>query len=292
VHRYGVDVAVLFSDIVVPLHAIGFGVDVVPGRGPVVSEPFTSETDLRRLRALEPEADIPHVIETVRLLRKELDPAACTLLGFAGGPFTVASYLVEGGPSKTFSKVKSFMYARPDLWDRLVDRLADLAIAFLAAQVHAGAEAIQLFDSWTGSLSRAQYTRFALPATRKVFAAVRELGVPGVLFGVGTGELLPLMATSGADVIGVDWRVSLGDASDRVDGLPVQGNLDPAICLAPRDVVLDAARDVIRDGAAASGHIFNLGHGVLPEADPDNLAAVVELVHSEGLDLRLDARAR
>lgn len=292
VRRYGVDVAVLFSDIVVPVHAIGFGVDVVPGRGPVVGEPFTSEADLGRLRALEPESDIPHVIETVRLLREELDPVACTLLGFAGGPFTVASYLVEGGPSKTFSKVKSFMYTDPDLWDRLVDRLADLAIAFVAAQVRAGAQAIQLFDSWAGSLSRAQYARFALPATRKVFAAVQRLGVPGVLFGVGTGELLALMATSGADVVGVDWRVSLDDAAQRTGGLPLQGNLDPAVCLAPRDVVLDAARDVLRDAAGVPGHIFNLGHGVLPETDPDTLAAVVDLVHREGLALRQEAGAR
>ncbi|MFN8028276.1 MAG: uroporphyrinogen decarboxylase [Acidimicrobiia bacterium] len=292
VRRYGVDVAVLFSDIVVPVHAIGFGVDVVPGRGPVVGEPITSAADLGRLRALEPEADIPHVIETVRLLRGELDPVGCTLLGFAGGPFTVASYLVEGGPSKTFSKVKSFMYADPALWDRLVDRLADLAIAFLTAQVHAGAQAIQLFDSWAGSLSRAQYTRFALPATQKVFTAVQGLGVPGVLFGVGTGELLPLMATSGADIIGVDWRVSLADAAQRTGGLPLQGNLDPAVCLAPCDVVLDAARDVLRDAADVPGHIFNLGHGVLPETDPDTLAAVVDLVHREGLALRREAGTR
>jgi len=292
VRRYDVDVAVLFSDIVVPVHAIGFGIDVVPGRGPVAEQPFTSAADLGRLRPLEPDTDIPYVVETVRMLRAELDPAVCTLLGFAGAPFTVASYLVEGGPSKTFAKVKSLMHSQPALWDELIDRLADLAIAFLVAQVEAGAQAVQLFDSWAGSLSPSQYARFALPATKKVFAAVQALGVPGILFGVGTGELLSLMTTAGADVVGVDWRVPLGAAAERVGPKPLQGNLDPALCLAPIDVVLDAARDVLREGSAAPGHIFNLGHGVLPETDPDTLAAVVELVHAEGLDLRREGPVR
>jgi uroporphyrinogen decarboxylase len=286
VRRYGVDAAVLFSDIVVPVHAIGFGIDVVPGRGPVAERPFAAATDLDRLRPLEASEDIPYVIETVRMLANELDPATCPLLGFAGAPFTVASYLVEGGPSKTFTKVKALMHTDPVLWAALVDRLADLAIAFVTAQVEAGAAAVQLFDSWAGSLSPAEYRRFALPATRKVMAAVGELGVPRIIFGVGTGELLGDMATSGADVVGVDWRVPLDDAARRIGPMPVQGNLDPALCFAPFDVVAEEARDVLRRGAAAPGHIFNLGHGVLPETDPGVLAAVTELVHAEGLDRR------
>lgn len=286
VRRYGVDAAVLFSDIVVPVHAIGFGIDVVPGRGPVAERPFTSRDDLARLRPLEADVDIPSVIETVKIARTELDPVACPLLGFAGAPFTVASYLVEGGPSKTFAKVKALMHTDPSLWEQLVDRLADLAIAFVTAQVSAGAQAVQLFDSWAGALSPAEYRRFALPAASKVMTAVGDLGVPRIIFGVGTGELLADMATCGADVVGVDWRVPLDAAASRVGAMPLQGNLDPALCLAPVAVAQEAARDVLRRGAAAPGHIFNLGHGVLPETDPGILGAVVDVVHAEGLDLR------
>jgi len=292
VRRYGVDAAVLFSDIVVPVHAVGFGIDVVPGRGPVVEHPFRSAEDLRRLRPLEADVDLAHVIETVKLVRAELDATNTPLLGFAGAPFTVASYLIEGGPSKTFSTVKALMHTEPDLWAELCDRLADMAIDFITAQVNAGAQALQLFDSWAGALSPMEYERFALPATKKVMARLGELGVPRILFGVGTGELLHLMATSGADVIGVDWRVPLDLATGRIGDHPVQGNLDPAICLAPFDVVEIEARDVLRRGAQAPGHIFNLGHGVLPETDPGILKAVVDLVHAEGRSLAAEVRAQ
>ena len=282
VRRYGVDAAILFSDIVVPVHAIGFGIDVVPGRGPVAEQPFRSAEDLNRLRPLEPSEDIPYVIETVSILAAELAESNTPLIGFAGAPFTVASYLIEGGPSKTFSKVKALMHTDPVLWHALCDRLADLSIAFIRAQVEAGASALQLFDSWAGSLSPHEYERFALPATRKVMSELEGLGVPRILFGVGTGELLASMATSGADVIGVDWRVPLDVATTRVGARPLQGNLDPAICFAPVAVVEEETRDVLRRGAAAPGHIFNLGHGVLPETNPDILKAVVDLVHTEG----------
>jgi len=282
VRRYGVDAAVLFSDIVVPIHAIGFGIDVVPGRGPVVEQPFASAADLKRLRPLEPELDLAHVIETVRLVSGELATTATPLLGFAGAPFTVASYLIEGGPSKSFSKVKSLMHTEPTLFADLCDRLADLAISFIGAQLDAGASAFQLFDSWAGALTPSDYGRFALPSTKKVFAALRDRGAPGILFGVGTGELLSQMATSGAQVLGIDWRVPLDLAAKRVGPLVLQGNLDPALCLAPLNVAEDAARDVLRRGASAPGHIFNLGHGVLPETDPGILGALVELVHEEG----------
>ena len=287
VRRYGVDAAILFSDIVVPLHAIGFGVDVEPGRGPVVAEPFRNEADLERLRPFEPATDAPYVAETAHLVRRELDGSGVALIGFAGAPFTVASYAVEGGPSRTFAKVKTLMHGNPDLWQQLTDRLAAMAVASLRAQIEAGAQAVQLFDSWAGSLSPDEYARFALPSTRAVLAGIADLGVPTILFGVGTGELLALMGSAGSDVLGVDWRVPLDEARRRVGpGLALQGNLDPALCLAPWPVVAEASRSVLAAARGAgdgsgNGHVFNLGHGVLPESDPGILSAVVELVHAE-----------
>ena len=278
VRRYGVDAAILYSDIVVPVAAIGFGVDVAPGTGPVTERPFRSSADLDRLRPLEPELDIPYVLETVKILCAELD---VPVIGFAGAPFTIASYLVEGGPSRTHARTKALMYGEPALWHVLLDRLADLAIATLRAQVGAGAAAVQLFDSWVGELSAPDYTEFVLPASRKVFAAIADLGVPRIHFGVGTGELLELMLAAGADVLGVDWRVPLDIARERVgDSVTLQGNLDPAVCLAEWSVVEPRAIDVLRRAGHGSRHIFNLGHGVLPETDPAVLGRLVELVHS------------
>jgi uroporphyrinogen decarboxylase len=278
VRRYGVDAAVLYSDIVVPVHAIGFGVDVQPGVGPVVESPFSSKDDLARLRPLEPAEDVPYVLETVRLLRSEL-PAAVPLIGFAGAPFTVASYLIEGRPARDYARTKSLMHAEPELWDALMERLSDLALSFLRAQVAAGAQAVQLFDSWAGALSRLDYARFAQPWSARIFAGLADLGVPRIHFGVGTGELLGLMAEAGADVVGVDWRVPLDEARRRVGpGVAVQGNLDPALCFAPWEVVEAETRRVLAEGGG-TGHIFNLGHGVLPETDPDVLARIVEVVH-------------
>lgn len=280
VRRYGVDAAILFSDIVVPVAALGFGVDVAPGTGPVVEQPFRSADDLARLRPLEPELDTPHVIETVRMLTKELD---VPLIGFAGAPFTIASYLIEGSPSRTYAKTKSLMRAEPDLWTRLMTMLADISLASLRSQVEAGASAIQLFDSWAGALTPSDYERFVLPFSRLVLEGCAPLEVPRIHFGVGTGELLPLMAAAGADVVGVDWRVPLDRARDRVGAhRTLQGNLDPAICLAPWEVVAAETREVLRRNAGHPGHVFNLGHGVLPETDPATLERVVELVHAEG----------
>jgi uroporphyrinogen decarboxylase len=283
VRRYGVDAAIVFSDIVVPLHAIGFGVEVEAGRGPVVAEPFRTEDDLARLRPFEPEADAPYVAETVHLVARELAGSGVALIGFAGAPFTVASYAVEGGPSRTFAKVKALMHGDPGLWERLTMRLAAMAVASLRSQIGAGAVAVQLFDSWAGALAPEEYARYALPATRAVLEGVADLGVPTILFGVGTGELLRLMGSAGADVVGVDWRVPLDGARRRVGDRAVQGNLDPALCLAPWPVVAEAARDVLAraDDGSGTGHVFNLGHGVLPETDPGVLGAVVDLVHAE-----------
>ncbi|HEY5697042.1 MAG TPA: uroporphyrinogen decarboxylase [Acidimicrobiales bacterium] len=277
VRRHGVDAAVLFSDIVVPIQAVGFGVDVVPGTGPVVEDPFAGAADLDRLRPLEPEADLPYVLETVRNLVDELK---VPLIGFAGAPFTVASYLIEGRPSRTYEKTKAMMLGEPELWAALIDRLADLALGFLRAQVAAGASAVQLFDSWAGALTPQQYEAHVLPASRKVFAGLADLGVPRVHFGVGTGELLGLFADAGADVVGVDWRVPIDAGWERIGfDKGVQGNLDPAACLAPWPAVEGEVVGVLERIAGRPGHIFNLGHGVLPETDPTVLTRIVELVH-------------
>jgi len=277
VRRYGVDAAILFSDIVVPLAALGIGIEVQQGRGPVVEHPFRSDADLARLRPLEPEEDLAAVRETIKILVGELD---VPLIGFAGAPFTLASYLVEGGPSRTFAWTKRLMHAEPAVWDELVGRLAGICLASLRTQIEAGASAVQLFDSWAGALSPSEYERFALPASRHILEGVADLGVPRIHFGVGTGELLALMAGAGADVVGVDWRVPLSEAARRVGpGYALQGNLDPAICLAPIPVVEEAAAVVLAEARGLPGHIFNLGHGVLPETDPGTLAAVVNLVH-------------
>ena len=277
VRRYGVDAAILFSDIVAPLAAIGVGVEIVTGRGPVIERPFRTHQDLNRLRPLEPEADLAHMVETVRIVVAE---ARVPLIGFAGAPFTLASYLIEGGPSRTFGRTKALMHGDPGLWHQLVDRLADIALATLRAQISAGASAVQLFDSWAGALSAADYESFALAASRKVLEGVADLGVPRIHFGVGTGELLGLMSDAGADVVGVDWRVPLSEARRRIGaGKAVQGNLDPALCLAPVGVVIRETAKILADAGAEPGHIFNLGHGVLPETDPGVLARVVEVVH-------------
>ena len=281
VRRYGVDAAILYSDIVVPVEAIGFGVDIEPGVGPVVAEPFRSRADLARLRPLEPDVDCPWVAQTVRQLVTELDDVP--LIGFAGAPFTVASYLVEGGPSRELAHTKALMVGDPGLWADLVDRLADLALASVRSQVEAGASAVQIFDSWAGSLSPDLYERHVLPASAKVFAGLADLDVPRIHFGVTTGELLPLLAKAGADVVGVDWRVPLDEARRRLGpSVAVQGNLDPAICLAPWPAVAEQVRAILARNDGRPGHIFNLGHGVLPSTDPAILSRIVELVHTEG----------
>jgi uroporphyrinogen decarboxylase len=279
VRRHGVDAAILFSDIVVPLAAIGVGVDIVAGKGPVIDAPFQHRSDLGRVRPLEPEIDTPYVVETIKILSHELE---VPLIGFAGAPFTVGSYFIEGGPTRTFAKVKALMHTDPELFCTLMDRLADLAISSLRSQVDAGASAVQLFDSWAGALSRADYQRFVLPSSIKVFAGLADMGVPRIHFGVDTGELLDLMACPGVEVLGVDWRTPLTTAQSRTGStVALQGNLDPAICLAGFDAVVPEARRVLAEGAVANGHIFNLGHGVLPETDPDVLTRLVEFVHSE-----------
>jgi uroporphyrinogen decarboxylase len=279
VRRFGVDAAIFFSDIVVPLKAIGVDLDIVPGVGPVVAEPFRSAADVDRLRQLTPE-DVPYVTEAMGQLVGEL--GGTPLIGFAGAPFTLASYLVEGGPSKSHARTKALMLGEPQLWHDLLDRLADVTLAFLRVQLDAGASAVQLFDSWVGALPATRYRESVQPHSARVLAGIAEShpGAPRIHFGVGTGELLRDLGEAGADVVGVDWRVPLDQAARRVGpGRALQGNLDPAVVLAPEDVVVREVREVLTAGAAAEGHVFNLGHGVLPETDPGALERVVEVVH-------------
>ncbi|MCQ0002634.1 uroporphyrinogen decarboxylase [Streptomyces sudanensis] len=278
VRRHGVDAAIYFSDIVVPLKAIGVDLDIKPGVGPVVAEPIRRREGLARLRDLTPD-DVAYVTEAIGTLTGEL--GATPLIGFAGAPFTLASYLVEGGPSRNHEHTKALMYGDPGLWADLLDRLADITAAFLRVQIEAGASAVQLFDSWVGAIAPDDYRRRVMPASSKVFDAVAGYGVPRIHFGVGTGELLGLMGEAGADVVGVDWRVPLDEAARRVGpGRALQGNLDPAVLFAPREAVEEQTRRVLDAASGLEGHVFNLGHGVLPTTDPDALTRLVEHVHT------------
>jgi uroporphyrinogen decarboxylase len=277
VRRYGVDAAIFFSDIVVPLKAIGVDLDIVPGVGPVVAQPFRTAADLDRLRELTPD-DVAPVLAAVTALAGEL--GTTPLIGFAGAPFTLASYLVEGGPSRDHVHTKALMYGAPDIWHALLGKLAVIAGEFLRQQVLAGASAVQLFDSWVGALPPRDYRELVLPHSARALARVADLGVPRIHFGVGTGELLVDMRDAGADVVGVDFRVPLSEAARRVGpNHALQGNLDPAALFAGPDAVDARVRQVLADAEGLSGHIFNLGHGVLPDTDPDVLHRVVDLVH-------------
>ncbi|MFP5336092.1 MAG: uroporphyrinogen decarboxylase [Actinomycetes bacterium] len=278
VRRYGVDAAILYSDIVVPLVAAGVDLDIVPGTGPVVAEPVRDGAAVAALPPLHP-GQVDYVDAAVRMLVAEL--GATPLIGFAGAPFTLASYLVEGGPSRHHEHTKALMYGRPDVWAALMERLADVTTTFLRVQVEAGASAVQLFDSWAGALPLADYEAFVRPWSARVLAGVADLGVPRIHFGVGTGELLHAMGEAGADVVGVDFRVPLDDAARRVGpGRALQGNLDPAVVFAPWDAVRARVLATLEAGRPAEGHVFNLGHGVIPDTDPDVLARVVDLVHT------------
>ena len=288
VRRYGVDAAVLYSDIMLPLKAAGVDLDIVTGRGPVIARPVRTASDLAQLQPLDP-TQLWYVSEAVALITGQLGDLP--LIGFAGAPFTLASYLVEGGPSRDYAATKALMIGEPSLWHEMCTRLADLSATFLRLQVAAGATVVQLFDSWAGSLSAADYRRYAQPYSARALSTLADTGVPRIHFGVGTSELLDLMGAAGAEVIGVDWRLSLAEASRRVGHrYALQGNLDPALLSAPWPVLSDRVREVILSGGVAPGHIFNLGHGVPPDTDPAVLAMIVELVHTEGPQLRRTAR--
>jgi uroporphyrinogen decarboxylase len=277
VRRYGVDAAILFSDIVLPLKAVGVDLDIVPGVGPVVASPVRTLEDVAAIPDLTPD-HVPFITAAITSLVAEL--GATPLIGFAGAPFTVASYLVEGGPSKEHAKTKAMMFGAPDVWDALMRKIARIAAAYLEVQVRAGASAIQLFDSWAGALTPEDYRQSVMPHSARVLAAAGELGVPRIHFGVGTGSLLGLMGEAGADVVGVDWRTPLAQAIPLVGDRAVQGNLDPTLVFAPTEVMTRRAAEIIDAGRGARGHIFNLGHGVIPSTDPDQLARLTEFVQS------------
>jgi uroporphyrinogen decarboxylase len=284
VRRHDVDAAIFYSDIVVPLKVAGAEVDIVPGVGPVVQRPVRTAEDLAAvIRDVPTPEDLRPISDGVALTVEGLGElgGGRPLIGFAGAPFTVASYLVEGKPSRDLLRTKALMHSDPQLWDRLLSWVADVGLAFLRAQVLAGASAVQLFDSWAGALSLADYRAFAAPYSARVLAGIAEYGVPRVHFGTATGELLGAMRDAGADVVGVDYRIPLDVGISRLGGaVPVQGNIDPALLFAPWPVLDAHVRDVVARGGGAPGHVVNLGHGVPPETDPSVLTRVVELVHS------------
>ena len=275
VHRLGVDAAVMFADIMLPVIGMGVDVDLVDGVGPVVAEPIAGLADVERLRVPEPEEAVPFVLEAVRLVRQELDRDQA-VVGFAGGPFTVAGYLVEGKPTRDFVKTKTCMYGAPEVWHALMEKLADTFTAYLQAKVRAGADVVQLFDSWVGALSEADYREFVAPYSARILEAV---DAPTIHFGTGTTHLLREMKAAGGDVIGLDWRVPIDRCWESLgSGRGVQGNLDPAVLLGPWERVEESTDRILDAVAGRRGHIFNLGHGVLPDTDPADLRRLVELV--------------
>jgi len=276
----GVDAAVLYADIMLPLYGMGVPFSIDPGVGPIVHEPVRDERAVERLRVVDAEDATPELFEAIRLVRRELAGRAA-LIGFAGAPYTVASYLVEGRPSRDHARSKALMYGQPELWHRLMATLAEVTIRYLRAQVEAGAQVLQLFDSWAGDLGRREYAEHVLPHSRRVFEALADVGVPRIHFGTGTVGLLEQMASAGCDLVSVDWRVPLDEAWERIgDRLGIQGNLDPAVLLAPLRVVEREAGRVLAAAGGRPGHVFNLGHGVLPDTPSDSLAALVRLVHA------------
>ena len=274
VRRHGVDAAVMFADIMTPVVGMGVDVDLVEGVGPVVADPVRTAADVERLRVPDPDEAFGPLLQAIAIVRRELAPEQA-VVGFCGGPFTVAGYLVEGRPSREFAAVKALMYSSPDVWRGLLDRLADCFAGYLDAQARAGADVVQLFDSWVGVLSPQDYEEFVAPWSARILAAPT---VPTIHFGTGTAGLLEAMAAAGGDVIGLDWRVALDAGWARVGDRGVQGNLDPAVLLGPWERTEAAARDVLLRAAGRPGHIFNLGHGVLPATDPDVLTRLTALV--------------
>ena len=274
-----VDAAILFSDLLLPLTHLGLELDFIKGEGPSIANPIRSGSDVDRLRGYDPREALSYVLEAVRALRRELE-GRVPLIGFAGAPFTLAAYAIEGGPSTTYARTKAFMYSDPQAWHRLCDRLATLMADYLRAQAECGAHALQVFDSWAGVLGRADYREFALPHTRKIFDALRDTGAPTIHFGVGTAAILPDLAEAGGDVIGLDWRQPLDRGWESVGfDRGVQGNLDPCLLLGPSPRLLCAAEDVLRRANGRPGHIFNLGHGVLPSTPLEHVQRLARHVH-------------
>ena len=281
VKQLQVDGAVMYADIMLPLEGMGVPFHIEPDVGPIVHSPIRTQADVDAVRVVEAEEATPYVFDMVRMLRSELGENAA-LVGFSGAPFVLACYMIEGKPSRDYAKAKAFMFGSPELWHVFMEKVTEVVIRYLRCQVEAGIQVAQLFDSWVGMLSPSQYEQFALPYSRRVFTEIKSLGVPTIHFGTSAASLLELMASAGSDIVGVDWRVPLDDAWARIGyELGIQGNLDPAMMLAPLDVIQEGARDVLRRAGGRPGHIFNLGHGVIPETDPEDLARLVEFVHED-----------
>jgi uroporphyrinogen decarboxylase len=280
VRRFDVDAAILFADIMHPLIGAGVDLDIVDGVGPVIHSPIRSLTDVDQLLPLVPEVDLPYVLTTIRLVKAELG-GRVPLIGFSGAPFTLASYLIEGQASRDFVRTKSMMYAMPDLWHRLMARLTDMVIVYLRAQHEAGVDALQLFDSWVGCLSPSDYSHYVAPYSRRIFAALAQVDTPLIHFGVNTATLLPMMKDDGATVIGVDWRIPLDAAWAIIgDRLAIQGNLDPAALFGTRELIQRKVQDVLRRAGGRPGHVFNLGHGLLPQTPLDSVQRVIDCVRT------------
>ncbi|OXS75143.1 uroporphyrinogen decarboxylase [Domibacillus enclensis] len=277
VEQYNVDAAILYKDIMTPLPAIGVDVEIKSGIGPVIDNPLRSVQDVEKLGEIDPESDVPYVLETIRLLTEE--QLNVPLIGFAGAPFTLASYMIEGGPSKNYNKTKAFMYAEPKAWFTLMDKLAEMTITYVHAQVKAGAKAIQLFDSWVGALNVADYRVFIKPVMERIFTELRAENVPLIMFGVGASHLAKDWHDLPLDVVGLDWRMQISEARELGLTKTLQGNLDPSILLAPWDVIEERTKAILDQGMASPGHIFNLGHGVFPEVNPDTLKRLTAFVH-------------
>lgn len=279
VHKLGVDAAILYSDIMNPVASLGVDFDIVANIGPVIHNPIRSAQDVANLRPIDVEGDLGHVIETIRILDRELQ---VPLITFAGAPFTIASYLIEGRPSRNYIRTKEMMYGAPDIWFALMDKLGDMAIQYLRAHVAAGGKAFQLFDSWVGALAPHDFERYVLPTITRIFTELQQLDVPKIYFpGVSSGELLPTLRKLEADVIGLDWRVSIREGRRRLDNrFAVQGNLDPLVLTAPQSVIEEHARNIIDQGVEQPGFIFNLGHGLFPEASLDKLRELTAYVHT------------
>jgi uroporphyrinogen decarboxylase len=282
VKELGVDGAVLFADIMLPLEAMGVSLEIQPDLGPVIHHPIRDRTGVERLHPIEPEEGVPFVLETIRRLRGELSDERAAVIGFCGAPFTLACYLIEGRPSREYSQAKSFMLREPAIWATLMDRLTDGMVRYLQAQVRAGAQVLQVFDSWIGALAPTDYEHSVLPWMRRLFAELRPLGAPTIYFGTGNAALLELMASAGSDVMSVDWRVRLDEAWERIGfDRGIQGNLDPVRPLAGWEAAQSGMREILAAAGDRPGHVFNLGHGVMPETDPDVLKRLVDAVHRE-----------
>lgn len=278
VEQYNVDAAILYKDIMSPLPAIGVDVDIKAGVGPVIDNPIRSLADVERLGEIDPENDVPYVLETIRLLTKE--QLTVPLIGFAGAPFTLASYMIEGGPSKNYNKTKAFMYAEPKAWFALMDKLADMTILYVKAQIRAGASAIQIFDSWVGAVNVADYRHFIKPTMERIFTALRDENVPLIMFGVGASHLAKEWHDLPLDVVGLDWRLSIREAREMGLTKALQGNLDPAVLLAPWEVIEERVKQILDEGMAhEDGYVFNLGHGIFPQIKPETLKRLTAFIH-------------